>query len=214
MRVNARGAVPALAAAALACGLLSGCSAASGAASQSITLYSGQHPQTTDATRRAFEKRTGITVNVRSDNEDVLADQIVTEGSRSPADVFYAENSPPLEFLQEQGLLAGVRPATLAVAPTRYNSPHGDWVGVSARVSVLIYNPGRIARSQLPTSVMQLAEPRYKGKLALAAGEADFQPIVTSVLRSHGKTATLRWLDRPEGKRGRTYLPGQRDGRQ
>jgi iron(III) transport system substrate-binding protein len=193
--VKAGGAVPALAAAALACGLLAGCgTSSSAAADQSITVYSGQHPQTTDQLVAAFEKQTGVTVSVRSNDENMLADQIETEGSRSPADVFYTENSPPLEFLQEKGLLAGVKTATLAATPARYNSPRGDWVGVSARVSVLIYNPGRIVRSQLPTSVMQLAEPRYKGKLALAAGETDFQPIVTSVLHSHGQAATLRWL--------------------
>ena len=90
------------------------------------------------------------------------------QGSRSPADVFYTENSPPLEFLQEKGLLASVDPATLARTPARYNSPENDWVGISARVSVLVYNPSLIARSQLPASVMQLADPKYQGKLALA----------------------------------------------
>jgi iron(III) transport system substrate-binding protein len=197
----------ALAATALTCGLLAGCgSPARGAASQSLTLYSGQHPQTTDQLVAAFEKRTGITVNVRSDDEDVLADQIATEASRSPADVFYTENSPPLAFLQEKGLLAGVRPAALAATPAKYNSPRGDWVGVSARVSVLIYNPARIARSQLPTSVMQLAAPRYDGQLALAPGETDFQPIITSVLRSHGRAATLRWLaGLKANEKGHTY---------
>jgi iron(III) transport system substrate-binding protein len=195
LRLKRRGAVPAFAAAALACGLLAGCGGSpSGTGGQSITLYSGQHPQTTDLLVAAFQKLTGITVNVRSDDEALLADQIVTEGSRSPADVFYTENSPALQFLQGRGLLAPVKAATLAATPAKYDSPQGDWVGVSARVSVLIYNPSLIARSQLPSSVMQLADPRYRGKLALAAGETDFQPIVTSVLRAHGKPATLRWL--------------------
>lgn len=195
MRVERWGAVPALAAAALAGVLLAGCGGSQpGGAGPSITLYSGQHPQTTDKIIAAFEKRTGITVNVRSDDEDVLAQQIVTEGSRSPADVFYTENTPALQFLQDKGLLSPVKPATLAATPARYDSPQGAWVGVSARVSMLIYNPRLIARSQLPSSVMQLAGSKYKGKLALAAGETDFQPIVTSVLRAHGKAATLRWL--------------------
>jgi iron(III) transport system substrate-binding protein len=195
VRLKRRGAVPAFAAAAVVCGLLAGCGgSSSGTDSQSITLYSGQHPQTTDKLIAAFEKLTGITVNVRSDDEDVLADQIVTEGSRSPADVFYTENSPALQFLQDKGLLSQVKAATLAATPAKYDSPQGDWVGVSARVSVLIYNPRLIARSQLPSSVMQLADSRYRGKLALAADETDFQPIVTSVLRAHGKAATLRWL--------------------
>jgi iron(III) transport system substrate-binding protein len=195
LRVKRRKTAPALAAAALACGLLAACGgSSSGAADQSITLYSGQHPQTTDKLVAAFEKQTGITVNVRSDDEDVLADQIMTEGSHSPADVFYTENSPALEHLQGLGLLAPVKRATLAATPARYDSPQGDWVGVSGRVSVLIYNSRLIAPGQLPSSVMQLADSRYQGKLALAAGETDFQPIVTSVLRAHGKAATLRWL--------------------
>ena len=187
-----------LAAAALVTAAMTGCSALSGSAStggaNSITLYSGQHPQTTQKLVAEFEKRTGITVSVRSDDEAVLANQIVTEGSRSPADVFYTENTPPLEFLQGKGLLSTLRSSTLAATPSRYNSPQGDWVGVSARVSVLIYNPRLISKSQLPASVMQLADPKYQGKLALAAGETDFQPIVTSVLRAHGTAATEKWL--------------------
>jgi iron(III) transport system substrate-binding protein len=188
-----------LAVAGLLAATMTACSALSGSASagdaNSITLYSGQHPQTTQKLVTAFEKQTGVKVNVRSDDEDVLADQIVTEGGHSPADVFYTENSPPLEFLQGKGLLSAVRSSTLAATPSKYNSPQGDWVAVSARVSVLIYNPRLISKTQLPASVMQLAEPKYQGKLALAAGETDFQPIVTSVLHAHGKAATVKWLN-------------------
>jgi len=187
------------AAAALAagCGLLAGCggSAASGGDPQSITLYNGQHVQTAQNLVAAFEKATGITVNIRSDDEDTLADQIVTEGSHSPADVFLTENSPPLESLQAKGLLAKVNSSTLSHVPARFSSPHGDWVGVSGRVSVLIYNPGLISAGQLPTKVSQLADPRYKGKLALAPQETDFQPIVTSYLRAYGQAATQHWLE-------------------
>ena len=184
----------ATAALAACCGVLAGCGTASGTDSQSITLYNGQHVQTAEALVNAFEKATGITVNIRSDDEDTLADQIVTEGSHSPADVFYTENSPPLESLQAKGLLAKVESSTLSLTPAKYSSPDGDWVGVSARVSVLIYNPSLISASQLPTHVSQLAEPQYKGKLALAPQETDFQPIVTSYLRAYGKSATLAWL--------------------
>jgi iron(III) transport system substrate-binding protein len=197
--IRARAAI----AAAVACGSLAACALVAGCGSaappdspgQSITLYSGQHEQTTDGLVSAFEQQTGITVNVRNDDEDALANLIALQGSRSPADVFYPENSPALEFLQEKGLLSAVDPSTLARTPARYNSPGGDWVGVSARVSVLIYNPSLISRSQLPASVMQFAEPKYQGKLAFAAGETDFQPIVTSVLRTYGQAAALSWLD-------------------
>ncbi len=178
------------------CGTLAACgsSGSDAGSGQSITLYNGQHEQTTDGLVTAFEKQTGITVNVRNDDEDALATLIAVEGSHSPADVFYTENSPALEFLQEKGLLAPVDASTLARIPAKYDSPDGDWVGVSARVSVIIYNPSLIAKSQLPTSVMQLADPKYQGKFAFAPGETDFQPIVTSVIRTYGQAAALRWL--------------------
>jgi len=160
-----------------------------------IVLYSGQHEQTTDALVAGFEKATGIAVEVRSDDEDTLADEIVTEGSHTPADVIYTENSLPLEYLQKKGLLAKVDPSTLDHTPARYDSPQGDWVGVSARVSVIIYNPSLIKKSELPRSVLALAEPRYRGELAFAPPETDFQPVITSVERADGKAAALRWLE-------------------
>ena len=155
----------------------------------------------------AFEKQTGIQVNIRNDDEDVFANQIIQEGSRSPADVFYTENSPALEDLQEKGLLAPVDPTTLAQVSSIYNSPQGDWVGVTARVSVMIYNTDLIKPDELPTSVMQLADPKWNGKLALAAGETDFQPIVTSIVKSHGTTAALRWLQAVKVNAGSHIYP-------
>jgi len=173
----------------------------------SITLYNGQHEQTTDALVEGFEKTSGIKVNVRNDDEDTLADEIVIEGSHSPADVIYTENTPALEYLQSKGLLAPVESSTLAHTPAQYNSPQGDWVGVSARVSVLIYNPGLIKESELPSHVSELADPRYKGRLAFAAGETDFQPIVTSYARTYGQAAASKWLEAIKENAGSHIYP-------
>ena len=164
-------------------------------AGESITLYNGQHEQTADGLVAAFEKQTGITVNVQNDDEDTFANEIALQGSHSPADVLYTENSPALEFLQGKGLLAKADASTLAQVPAQYSSPTGDWVGVSARVSVIIYNPSMISKSQLPASVMQLADPKYKDKLAFAPSETDFQPIVTSVIKAYGQAKALQWLE-------------------
>ncbi len=170
------------------------CGGGSSGSGPTITLYSGQHEQTTQSLVTAFEHKTGINVVVRLDDESVLADQIAAEGTHSPADVFLTENSPPLESLQAKGLLAALGPATLASTPGQFNSPQGDWVGVSARVSVLVYNPSLISASQLPTGISQLASAQYQGKLALAPDETDFQPIVTAYQHAYGSAATLTWL--------------------
>jgi len=186
--------------------LLGACGGASSGA-DTLTVYSGQHVQTTEALVEAFEKQTGITVNLRSDDEDVLADQIVTEGSHSPADVYYTENSPPLQYLASKGLLASVDSSTLANTPSRFNSPDGKWVGVSARVSVMIYNTSMLSPDQLPSSAMDLAEPQWNGRIAIAGAETDFQPIVTSIARTHGEAEALRWLDAVKANAGSHDYP-------
>jgi iron(III) transport system substrate-binding protein len=164
-------------------------------AGQTITLYNGQHEQTTDALVQAFEKQTGVTVKVRSDDEDVLAQQIEQEGSRSPADVFFTENTPPLARLDDMGLLASAGGQALAAVPSTYSAADKNWVGVSARVSVLVYNTDKLKPSRLPKSVLDLADPEWKGKLDIAPSETDFAPIATSVAQDKGDAAAVSWLE-------------------
>ena len=71
-----------------------------------LTLYNGQHKEVGDNLAAVLEAKTGIHVNVRKGSSNQLASQIMEEGDRSPADVFYAEESPPLNSLGEQGFLA------------------------------------------------------------------------------------------------------------
>ena len=167
---------------------------AAGGSGDTITLYNGQHEQTTDALVKAFTAATGIKVNVRSDDETVLAQQMEQEGRASRADVFYTENSPALAELSGKGLLAPVEASTLASVPAKYSSPTRDWVGVSARVSAIVYNTEKMTPAQLPKSVMDLADPKWQGKISFAPGETDFQPIVTSVAKTVGDQGALTWL--------------------
>jgi iron(III) transport system substrate-binding protein len=171
-----------------------GTSSPASLAGQSITLYSGQHEQTTAKLVSAFEKRTGVKVKVRSDDEAELGSQIVQEGSSSPADVFYTENTPVLEHLRKEGLLATVVPSTLAAIPARYSSSQGLWVGVSGRVSVLVYNTRLLSPASLPNSILELAEPRWKGEVGIAPSETDFQPLITAITKLYGATAAEKWL--------------------
>jgi iron(III) transport system substrate-binding protein len=206
MRNSKLGRLVALACVVLVGSTLAACgSSASGPAT--LTLYNGQHEQTTSELVAAFEKQTGITVKVRNGDEDVLGNQILQEGSASPADLFYTENSPVLEKLQENGALAPVYPSTLNQVPSKYNSPKGEWVGVSARVNVVVYNTNQLKSDQVPTSIMDLANPKWKGKLALAQGETDFQPIVTSIVKTYGQQAALTWLKAIKANAGSNIYP-------
>ncbi len=106
---SVRHAVAAVAALSCVVGAMTLGRSAAGAATPSITVYSGQHQQTTQSLISAFEKKTGVNVIVRYNDEDTFADEIQAEKSHPVADVFYTENSPPLEYLQEKGMLATAR---------------------------------------------------------------------------------------------------------
>lgn len=195
-----RGAAVAALAVGVAALTLTACSSSSSSSSggsisgQSITLYSGQHEETIDALVKDFHQRSGVTVNVRSGDEAELANQIVQEGSASPADAYISENPPALTTLENKGLLAKVDPSTLAAVPAVDSSPKGDWVGVSAREAVFVYNTGQIQANQLPTSVEDLASAAWQGKLGIAPSETDFTPVVTRMIAQHGVAATTAWL--------------------
>ena len=162
--------------------------------SRSILLYNGQHPQVSTELVAAFEKQTHIKVEVRTNDGIVLADQLLQEGSSSPADVYLTENSPELEALEEHGLLAKLDPATLAQVPSRYQSASGEWAGMALRISALAYDSSLIPAGRLPKSLLELAEPGWKGKVALAPTDSDFVPLVGAVVATYGKQAAVNWL--------------------
>lgn len=163
--------------------------------SRTLTLYSGQDEATTALVVNAFERRTGIHVRVRSDDEAVLANDLARPGKPDAADVFYSENTPTLRLLELDHLLAPVARSTMAKVDPRWTATAGDWVGVSARVSVIAYNTGKLGPGELPTSAMDLRSREWKGRIGIAPGDTDFQSVVASIFRTHGEERTLEWLD-------------------
>lgn len=165
------------------------------ASAETLTLYSGQHPQVVRMLTDAFTKATGIAVRIHSGEGPQIANQILREGKGSPADIVFVENSPELVLLNGRHLLAPVAPTTLARVPRRDSAPDGDWLGVLARQNVLAWNPSLIKQENLPHTLAALAEPKWKGKVAIAPSDADFLPVVGAMIATEGQAKTLAWLE-------------------
>jgi iron(III) transport system substrate-binding protein len=159
-----------------------------------LTIYSAQHENLTQAWAKAFQDKTGIKVQIRYGSDSSMGAQIVQEGDQSPADVFLTENSPAMTTVQNAGLLAPVDAATVAQVGKAFAPSTHEWVGIAARSTVLVYNPGKIAEADLPKSIMDLEQPQWKGKWGAAAGGADFQAIVSAILETQGEARTKTWL--------------------
>lgn len=187
----------ALAAAAVAALALASCSSAGPGAENpdALVVYNAQHEQLTTEWVKAFTAQTGIEVVLRNGGDSELGNQLVAEGEASPADVFLTENSPAMSLVENAGLFAPIDAATLENVPERYRPASGEWTGIAARSTVLVYNPSLIDESELPTSLMDLQNPEWKGRWGAGPSGADFQAIVSAVLQTQGEEATARWLE-------------------
>lgn len=159
-----------------------------------LILYSAQHPQVVAMLTGAFEAKTGIAIRVHSGEGPEVANQILREGKNSPADLVFVENSPELTLLDQKHFLAPIAKATLALVPRADSAADGSWLGVLERQNVLAWNPKLIQHATLPKHLLDLAAPAWKGKVAIAPGDADFLPLVGAVIHADGKTKALAWL--------------------
>ncbi|WP_084145466.1 iron ABC transporter substrate-binding protein [Amycolatopsis jejuensis] len=172
----------------------SACGAGSGEAAGGLTLYNAQHEDLVKALVAGFTQETGIKVDLRSGKDFELANQLVQEDAASPADVFVTENSPAMSLVDGKGLFAKVDDKTLSQVPAGFVPSSKNWTGFAARSTVLAYNAKKLPAADVPASLMDLAQPRWQGKIGVAAAGADFQAIVSAVLEVKGEDATRQWL--------------------
>ncbi|WP_067722145.1 iron ABC transporter substrate-binding protein [Nocardia yamanashiensis] len=159
-----------------------------------ILVYNAQHESLTKEWAAAFTKQTGIKVTLRQGGDTDLGNQLVAEGKNSPADVFLTENSPAMALVENAGLFADLDQGTVANVPAEYRPSTGKWTGIAARSTVFVYNTGKLTADQLPTSLLDLQQPQWKGKWSAGASGADFQAIVAALLELKGEDATRAWL--------------------
>ena len=158
----------------------------------SITVYAGRSESLVQPLIDSFVAETGIEVEVRYAGSAELAAQILEEGQNSPADVFFAQDSGALGAVAKAGLLVDLPASILEQVPASYSAAAGNWVGVSGRVRVFNYNPEKV--SVVPSSVFDLADSSWQGRVGIAPTNASFQAFVTAMRVLEGDDKTLAWL--------------------
>ncbi|WP_322937711.1 iron ABC transporter substrate-binding protein [Nocardioides bizhenqiangii] len=188
--IHVRAAVS-LAALSLALPLLAAC----GEDEPKLVIYNAQHEQLLDEIAPAFEEASGIEVELRHGKDLELSNQLVQEGDASDADVFLTENSPAMSQVEQAGLFEELPAEILEVIPEQYRPRSGLWTGFVARSTVLVYNTDLVDPSELPGSILDLADPEWAGRISFSPTGADFQAIVAAILELEGEDATRAWLE-------------------
>lgn len=162
---------------------------------QEITLYSGRSEALVGPVIEAFQKDTGIKLNVKYGSSGELAGTLIEEGTRSPADIYWAQDAQTLGILTEKGMLSPIPEEILAKSESPYQAPQKDWVATSGRSRVLVYNTDKIMEADLPKTVEELTDPKWKGRVGWAPENASFQAFVAAMVETKGEEATKKWLE-------------------
>ena len=159
-----------------------------------LTVYSGRTENLIQPVLDAFECETGITVAVRWGASTDLALLLAEEDDRTPADVFLSRSPGPVGFLANQGLLTTVDGEVANLVTADHRSDARTWVGFTGRQRVLVYNLDGVADDELPASIFDLTDERYRGRVAIPATNGSFVDWFTVFRDQHGSDTAAQWL--------------------
>lgn len=194
----------AVSAAVVAAVLMTGCSSDEQASETTeLTIYSGRSEAFISSFFAEWESSSGIKLNVRYGDSAELAAQILEEGSNSPADLFLSQDAGSLGAVTKADLFIALPAGVAQDIPAEFIAANRNWVGVTGRARVFAYNPTLL--TQLPQSITDLTDPRFKGKIGIAPINASFQAFVTAMINSKGEAFTQSWLEAVKANDVRIY---------
>jgi iron(III) transport system substrate-binding protein len=173
---------------------LAGPAAASDDAGGTVVIYSGRTEELIQPILDRFSDETGIDVEVRYGDTSDLALLIEEEGDQAPADVFLSQSPGAVAYLDQRGLLGTLDDDVLDLVPEPFRATDGSWVGFSGRQRVLAFNPEIVPEDELPSSVLDLTDEEWSGRVGIAPSNASFQDFVTAMRLELGDEATSEWL--------------------
>ncbi len=151
---------------------VAGCTAANDGGAGEVVIYTSVDQVYAEPLFREFERETGIRVVAVFDTEETkstgVLNRLIAEGDNPRADLFWSGDPVRPFLLIGRGLSAPYVPANAAAIPATFRDAEGSWTGTAARARVLLVNRERLAGRPMPTRLDDLADPRWKGNVAIA----------------------------------------------
>lgn len=156
----------------LALGMLCSLADLSAQAQREVVVYTALDRNFSEPILAEFEQRTGIRAKPVYDTEATktvgLYNRIVAERARPVCDVFWNNEIARTLALEREGLLVAYHSPSARDIPAAWKSPQGLWTGFAARARVIICNTNRVKPEEMPDSIFDLLEPRWKGQATIA----------------------------------------------
>ena len=157
-----------------------------------VFIYAAREEQLVGPVVTRFHEETGISVAVKYGGTAQVTATLLEEGGASTADLFWTRDPGGLGALSER--LKPLPAEILERVPASARSSEGRWVGITARVRTLVYNPERVAPEELPRSLRDLTDARWKGRVGWSPTSGPTQTMITFMRHEWGEEETRRWL--------------------
>ena len=159
-----------------------------------LTVYSGRGESLVGDLFKRIPEDAPFAVEVQYGKTAEMVTRLISEGDQTPADVIFAQDSGHLGALAERGLLAKLPQSVLDSVDAAFRSEDGQWIGTSGRLRVLVYDSKKVQEADLPKSLEELAEPKWKGKLGWAPTNGSLHAHVSALRHVWGEDKTRSWL--------------------
>ncbi len=181
------------------------------ALAQEINVYSHRQPELIQPLVDAFTAETGITVNVAFVDKG-MAERLVAEGARSPADLVLTVDIARLTQIVEAGVTQAVQSDVLeANIPAALRDEGDQWFGLTSRARIVYASKDRVAEGEI-TTYEDLADPKWQGRICIRSGTNDYNVALTAaVIAHHGEEAAKAWLEGVKANLARKPDGGDRD---
>jgi len=165
-------------------------------AADKLTVYSGRSERLIKPVLDSFTAKTGIQIQLLTSGTNELVNRMKAEGTRSPADVFITNDAGSLEMGRAAGLFRpmNMREVERAIPP-QFRAADNSWIGLSGRFWIIAYNTTLVKPGQVK-SLLDLADPQWKGKIAIPNAGSEYLQAGVSVIHANlGEDATKKFLE-------------------
>jgi iron(III) transport system substrate-binding protein len=168
---------------------------------EGVTLYCSTDQDIAQPILAEFERDTGVHVKAEFDAEASktvgLANRLKLERDNPRCDVFWNNEILHTVRLAEADLFEPYASPSAADVPAEFKDAAGRWTGFAARPRVLVVSsdPAMWPDAERPSSMNDLANPKWKGRAVLAEPLAGTTLTHATVLFSVlGKDGAMRWF--------------------
>ncbi len=159
-----------------------------------VNVYTGRHYDSDLAIYYAFTEKTGIKVNIIEAGGDALIERIAREADASPADVFITADAGMLWRAAQRGVFRPIGdPKIMGRAPAQFRDADNQWIGLSRRARVIIYDKSKGVPENL-AEYEDLASPALRGQICVRSSTNVYnQSLLAGIIAHHGEEAAIKW---------------------